>query len=53
MDPMIVVDAVSRRYGDRTVVDGVSFAVPRGAITAVVGKSGSGKSTLLLSLIHI
>ena len=47
MDPMIVVDAVSRRYGDRTVVDGVSFAVPRGAITAVVGKSGSGKSTLL------
>jgi osmoprotectant transport system ATP-binding protein len=44
---MIVLDGVSRTYGARAVVDDVSFTVPRGAITAVVGRSGSGKSTLL------
>jgi ABC-type polar amino acid transport system ATPase subunit len=31
-------------------LDGVSFAVPRGGVTAVIGSSGSGKSTLLRCL---
>lgn len=47
MADMIVLEKVTRRYGGRAVVDDVSFVVPKGAITAVVGKSGSGKSTLL------
>ena len=34
-------------FGDRTVLDRISFSVPAGDTTAVVGPSGSGKSTLL------
>ena len=44
---MITVEKLSKRYGDTTVVDEVSFSVERGSITAIVGTSGSGKSTLL------
>ncbi|MFB7875854.1 ABC transporter ATP-binding protein [Nocardia sp. NPDC056064] len=37
------------RFGydaDRTILDGVDFAVPRGSVCAIVGPSGSGKTTL-------
>ena len=44
---MITVEGLSKRYGTATVVDGVSMAVPRNAISIIVGTSGSGKSTLL------
>ncbi|MFI6520979.1 ABC transporter ATP-binding protein [Spirillospora sp. NPDC050679] len=40
-------DSVVFRHGDRTVVDGLSLAVPQGQRLAVVGPSGAGKSTLL------
>lgn len=38
---------VTRRYGDRAVVDSVSLTLPPGQITALLGGSGAGKSTLL------
>jgi osmoprotectant transport system ATP-binding protein len=44
---MIVIDGVTKRYGDATVVDNVSMTVEKGTITVIVGTSGSGKSTLL------
>jgi osmoprotectant transport system ATP-binding protein len=44
---MITVEKLTKRYGETTVVDEVSFTVERGTITAIVGTSGSGKSTLL------
>jgi osmoprotectant transport system ATP-binding protein len=44
---MITVENLTKRYGATTVVDGVSLAVERSSITAIVGTSGSGKSTLL------
>jgi ATP-binding cassette subfamily B protein len=37
---------VSFAYGESTVLDGVSFEVPEGTITALVGPSGGGKSTI-------
>ncbi|HYE50631.1 MAG TPA: ABC transporter ATP-binding protein [Azospirillaceae bacterium] len=33
-----------------TIVDGVSFAIPRGGVLALIGESGSGKTTIALSL---
>jgi polar amino acid transport system ATP-binding protein len=38
---------VVKRYGQHTVLDGVSLAVEKGEIIAIIGRSGSGKSTML------
>ncbi len=37
---------VSKGYGDRLLIDKLSFAVPPGAIVGVIGPNGAGKSTL-------
>ncbi|MFC4166070.1 ABC transporter ATP-binding protein [Teichococcus aestuarii] len=44
---MIRFEGVSRRYGDRAVVDRVTLEVPTGSICVLLGESGSGKSTLM------
>src|SRR3954453_927185 len=41
------VDQVVKRYGDTTVIDGVSLGAHEGEFVVFVGPSGSGKSTLL------
>jgi ABC-type nitrate/sulfonate/bicarbonate transport system ATPase subunit len=43
----IVVDGVTKSFGDLPVIDGVSFDVRDGEFVAIVGPSGCGKSTLL------
>ncbi|HYD57458.1 MAG TPA: energy-dependent translational throttle protein EttA [Burkholderiales bacterium] len=37
---------VSKGYGDRLLIDKLSFAVPPGAIVGIIGPNGAGKSTL-------
>jgi len=44
---MVVVDAVSKRFGRLVVLKGVSAEFRPGAVTAVVGPNASGKTTLL------
>ncbi|MCW2133144.1 ABC transporter ATP-binding protein [Arthrobacter sp. VKM Ac-2550] len=43
----LVIDAVTKSFGDTSVLRGVSLSVHRGITTAIVGPSGSGKTTLL------
>src|SRR3954454_11453170 len=43
----VVLDGVTRRFGDVVALDGVSLRAARHEVVAVVGPSGSGTSTLL------
>lgn len=49
-DPMVRVEALTRRFGPLTAVDGVSFGVERGELFGLVGPDGAGKSTTLRML---
>ena len=44
-DPAITVQRLVRRYGERAVVDGLSFEVERGEVFALLGPNGAGKTT--------
>jgi ABC-2 type transport system ATP-binding protein len=43
--PALVLDGVVKRYGDRTVLAGVSLAVHPGEVVALLGPNGAGKTT--------
>jgi ABC-2 type transport system ATP-binding protein len=45
--PALEVEAVSKRFGDREALRGVSFSAGRGETIAVIGPNGAGKTTLL------
>lgn len=44
---MIVLENITKKYGDKTVFDNFSFSFEEGKTTAILGASGSGKTTLL------
>ena len=46
MTPILEVERVEKRFGGVRAVDGASFDVERGSITALIGPNGAGKSTL-------
>ena len=49
--PIIQVESLVRKFGDRTVLDEISFNVHRGETLVIMGGSGCGKSTLLRHMI--
>ncbi|MBI2191184.1 MAG: energy-dependent translational throttle protein EttA [Planctomycetes bacterium] len=49
----LVIEArgVAKGYGDRLLVDGMTFSVPPGAIVGIIGPNGAGKTTLFRMLV--
>jgi sulfate-transporting ATPase len=45
-DSVIAFENVSKGYGDRLLIDKLSFTVPPGAIVGIIGPNGAGKTTL-------
>lgn len=46
----ISVRGLEKRFGDKTVLQGIDLDIQDGDVTCIIGPSGSGKSTLLRSL---
>lgn len=52
MAPSLEVQDLTKRFGPVTAVDGLSFAIEPGRVTALAGPNGSGKSTTLKALVR-
>jgi ATP-binding cassette ChvD family protein len=49
-DKVIEITGLKKSYGDRLLIDDLTFKIPKGAIVGIVGPNGAGKSTLFKML---
>jgi phospholipid/cholesterol/gamma-HCH transport system ATP-binding protein len=52
-EPIIELKGVTKSFGSHTVLQDITFNVPKGRITAILGPSGTGKSVLLKNIIGL
>ncbi len=52
-DPILEIEHISKRYGEVTAVDNLSFNVPRGSVFGLLGPNGAGKSTTIRMIMRI
>ncbi len=52
-DALIEFRNVSKRFGERTILDGVNLKIYDGEVTTLIGKSGTGKSVLLKHIVGL
>jgi ABC-2 type transport system ATP-binding protein len=52
-DSVVTVDRLTRRFGQKLALDGVTLRVPRGAVFGLVGANGAGKTTLIKHLLGL
>ena len=52
-EPAVRLDRVTKSFGERNVLDGVSFEIPNGKAFCLLGRSGTGKSVTLRHIIGL
>lgn len=50
-DMVIEVENLTKSFGDRTLIDNLSFSIPKGSIVGIIGGNGAGKTTFLRMLV--
>ena len=50
---VVEVDKLKKGFGDRTLIDGLSFSLPRNGIVGVIGPNGVGKTTLFKTIVGL
>ena len=50
-DQVVEADGVVKGYGERLLVDGLTFTLPRGGIVGVIGPNGAGKTTMFRMIV--
>jgi ABC-2 type transport system ATP-binding protein len=51
--PAVAVDRLVKRYKTATAVDGISFMLPRGSVTGLLGGNGAGKTTTIAMIMGL
>lgn len=52
-NPVISIKNLTKRFGEHTVLDNLSFDIAEGKITTILGFSGAGKSTLMKHILGL
>jgi ABC-2 type transport system ATP-binding protein len=52
-DPLITLRGLTKRYGDKTAVDGLTLEVAAGKVTGFLGPNGAGKSTTMRMIVGL
>jgi ABC-2 type transport system ATP-binding protein len=52
-EPVIAIADLSRRFGSRAALDGVTLSIPRGGVYGLVGANGAGKTTLIRHILGL